>query len=167
MKLRVDLDGESCTLSLQQNGIHSEYKLDGVVEASGTASIAEVMPGVFSVLLGARSFTIHIVSRGDDLEVWAGGRRHTISIRDARDRSSAGKKISAAGPREIRAQMPGKVVKLLAGLGASVQAGQGIIVVEAMKMQNEMKSPKDGTISKIFVQEGATVVAGETLIVVE
>jgi biotin carboxyl carrier protein len=63
--------------------------------------------------------------------------------------------------------MPGKVIKLLVEKGVNVQAGQGLIVVEAMKMQNEMKSPKDGMVSKINVAEGATVGAGQTLIVVE
>lgn len=167
MKLRVAVDGQDYTLDLQQNGADSEYRLDGVVQASGSASISEITPGVFSVLLGARSFLVHIARRGEDLEVWTGTERHRVSITDARDRSAGGKKVSTAGPMEIRALMPGKVVKLLARPGDQVQAGQGVIVVEAMKMQNEMKAPKDGTVSKILVEEGATVIAGETLIVIE
>ncbi len=137
------------------------------MEASGSASVTEIMPGVFSVLLGSRSFSVHIASIGESLEVWAGNRRHIISIADARDRSGATKKVAAAGPIELRAQMPGKIIKLLVEVGARVQAGQGLIVIEAMKMQNEMKSPKDGLVSKIHVSEGATIAAGETLIVVE
>ncbi len=167
MKLRVELDGESYTLDLRRSGALSEYTLQGIMSASGTASVIEIMPGVFSVLLGRRSVTVHIAAKGDDLEVWANNRRHTISISDARDRAGKGKRVSAAGPVELRAQMPGKIVKLLAQPGDHVRAGQGVIVVEAMKMQNEMKSPKDGTVAKILVAEGATVIAGETLIVVE
>ncbi len=125
------------------------------------------MPGVFSVLLGSRSFNVHLASIGENLEVWVGNRRHIISIADARDRSGAIKKTAAAGPIELRAQMPGKVIELLVQMGAKVETGQGLIVIEAMKMQNEMKSPKDGVISKIHASEGATVAAGETLIVVE
>jgi biotin carboxyl carrier protein len=68
---------------------------------------------------------------------------------------------------ELRALMPGKVIKLLVQAGAAVEPGQGLIVVEAMKMQNEMKSPKKGIVSRIHAVEGATVVAGEALIVVE
>ena len=167
MKLRVELEGEDYSLDLQPNGANAEYKLHGAKTASGTASIAEVMPGVFSVLLGIRSFTVYVVPKGEELEVWVGSQRHTLAIADARDRSAKRKKISAAGPMEIRAQMPGRVIKLLAQLNANVQAGHGVIVVEAMKMQNEMKSPKDGIISKILVSEGATVAAGETLVVIE
>jgi len=167
LKLRIDLDGESYTLDLERNGNACEYRLEQMAGASGRASVVEVMPGVFSVLLGAKSITVHIVSKGDELEVWANGRRHAISIADARDRSAKDKKISTAGPMEIRAQIPGKVVKLLAHEGETVQAGQGVLVVEAMKMQNEMKSPKDGRISKLLVSEGATVAAGETLVIIE
>lgn len=167
MKLRVEVDGEDYTLDLRRNGASSEYALHGVAEASGTASVAEIMPGVFSVLLGPRSFTAYVVPNGENLEVWTGGERHVLSIADARDRFSKNKKAHAAGPIELRAQMPGKVIKLLVELGQTVRAGQGLIVVEAMKMQNEMKSPKDGIVSKIPAVEGATVAAGEPLIVVE
>jgi len=167
LKLRIDLDGESCTLNLQANGANTEYKLEGAIAGSGIASVAELQAGVFSVLLGARSFTVHIAPKGEELEVWVAGQRHIISVTDARDATRNKKKASAAGPVEIRAQMPGKVIKLLTELGASVTAGQGIIVVEAMKMQNEMKAPKDGVVSRILAAEGATVAAGETLIVVE
>ena len=63
--------------------------------------------------------------------------------------------------------MPGKVVRVLVAAGDAVEAGQGLLVVEAMKMQNEMKSPRDGIIAKILVAEGATVAAGETLVVIQ
>ena len=63
--------------------------------------------------------------------------------------------------------MPGKVVRVLVAAGAKVEAGAGIIVVEAMKMQNEMKAPKSGCVTRIHVKEGATVTAGELLAVVD
>jgi len=63
--------------------------------------------------------------------------------------------------------MPGKVVRVLAREGENVQAGQGIIVLEAMKMQNEIKSPKAGTLQKVLAREGANVNPGEVLAVIE
>ena len=63
--------------------------------------------------------------------------------------------------------MPGKVVRVLVAEGDAVQKGDGVIVVEAMKMQNEMKSPKDGVVSKIKIAEGDTVSAGDILVVIE
>jgi biotin carboxyl carrier protein len=62
--------------------------------------------------------------------------------------------------------MPGKVVRVLVKQGAAVEAGQGLLVVEAMKMQNEIRSPKSGKIEKLLVVENQTVNAGETLAVV-
>ena len=150
MTLRFVVDGEDYTL-----------------EVPPDASVVEVAPGVFSVLLGYRSFTVHVAPLGGELEVWTSGERHIISVADVRDRPGGGRKTAGAGPVEIRSQMPGKVIKLLTTVGDAVEAGQGVIVVEAMKMQNEMKSPKGGVVSKILVQEGATVGAGETLVIVE
>ncbi len=167
MKLRVEVDGGSYELEVVRSGSESEYSLAGSHETSGSASVAEVQPGVFSVLVDQKSFTVYVSERDGLLEVWAGGQRHTVSIADARDRPAGNKKTGADGPVEIRAQMPGRIIKLLVGAGAAVQTGQGIIVVEAMKMQNEMKSPKDGVVSHLRVQEGDTVAAGETMMVIE
>ncbi len=167
MKITLELDGESYSLDLSRNSSESAFLLRGAQTASGSASIVEAMPGVFSVLLGRRSFQVYVAPNATALEVWVGTRRHTISISDPKDRPAKQSKASASGPMELRAQMPGKVVALLAPLGAEVKAGQGLVVVEAMKMQNEMKSPKNGVVSKIYAAEGATVVAGQVLIVVE
>ncbi len=166
MKLRITIDGEAALLELRQNA-QTIYNLTGVLTASGESSIIEIGPGIFSVLLGHRSLTVYIVSNGEEREVWVEGRRYAISVADPRDRSARRKKQASAGPLEVRAQMPGKVVKLLVGRGAAVQAGQGLIVVEAMKMQNEMKCLRDGVVTKILVAEGAAVAAGEKLMVVE
>jgi biotin carboxyl carrier protein len=167
VKLSVQVDGESCTLELDPNGGNAHYVLHGAIEASGTATVAQVMPGVFSVLIGPRSYEVRIASNGEALEAWTGTERHSISISDSRDRPSGARRKGAAGPIELRAQMPGKIVEILTEAGAKVQAGQGLLVVEAMKMQNEMKSPKDGIVAKIYAVQGATVGAGESLLVVE
>jgi len=167
LTFRVEIDGQEYSLDVERNGSHSEYRLLGLINTSGTASLAEVMPGVFSVLLENRNFTVHLVPNGDNVEVWTNGQRHMISIADTRDRSRKNKNLGPSGPMEVRAQMPGRVIKLLVQPGEAVEAGQGLIVVEAMKMQNEMKAPKRGSISKIRAVEGATVAAGEPLVVVE
>jgi len=69
--------------------------------------------------------------------------------------------------KKLAAPMPGKVVRLLLRQGSAVDAGGGVVVVEAMKMQNEVKSPKKGTVQKILVTEGAAVNAGDVLAIVE
>ena len=167
MKLRVEVDGESYALELERFGAITRYSLEGATKIAGEATIVELRPGVFSVLLGHQSFTVSVSEKAGVLEVWSATQRHLLSLADARDRAPGGKKAAATGRVEIRAQMPGKIIKLLVAAGAIVQAGQGVIVVEAMKMQNEMKSPKAGVVSRIRVEEGATVVAGEAMMVVE
>jgi biotin carboxyl carrier protein len=67
----------------------------------------------------------------------------------------------------VRTSMPGKVVRILVALGDNVAAGQGVMIVEAMKMQNELKAPKAGRVTRVCVEEGSTAAAGETLLVIE
>lgn len=93
---------------------------------------------------------------------------HEVRIIDPKRLSSAEHKDGdASGKAEIKTAMPGKVVRILVAVGDTVQKGDGVIVVEAMKMQNEMKSPKDGVISTIKFVEGDTVSAGDVLVVIE
>jgi biotin carboxyl carrier protein len=73
----------------------------------------------------------------------------------------------AAGTQQVLAPMPGKVVKVLVKPGDDVKARQGLVVVEAMKMENELRSPKDGRVAEVLVTEGASVEAGRLLVVVE
>jgi biotin carboxyl carrier protein len=167
LKFRVEIDGETYTLDLRRSGSDCAYTLTGLSAITGSASVAEVMPGAFSILLGARSFTARVVANGDELEVWIANERRMISLADARDRAPKSKREAAAGPVEVRSQMPGKVVRLLVSAGDAVETGQGVIVVEAMKMQNEMKAPKTGTVKKVHTEEGATIAGGEPLILIE
>jgi biotin carboxyl carrier protein len=163
LKLRVEVNGQPFLLDFQSNGL---YSLRGESEESGAASVEEVMPGVFSVLLNDRSIQVHVAPNPQGFEVSTGLRTYLISLADPRDKASDAKKGGAEGPVEVRAQMPGKIIKLLAVEGSDVVAGQGLIVVEAMKMQNEVKAPKDGKLARIHVVEGATVSAGDSLLVV-
>ena len=130
-------------------------------------SVVETQPGVFSVVSGTRSYTVRVNRTAEGFEVWVGTRHVFITVSDPRDVSNSSKDVAHRGPQEIRALMPGKVVKVLAQLHEDVAAGAGILVVEAMKMQNEMKAPRNGRISRIFVHEGATVGAGQPLVVLE
>ena len=81
--------------------------------------------------------------------------------------SRAGGATQVAGSQRVSAPMPGKVVRLLVSEGQAVETGQGLAVVEAMKMQNEIKSPKSGQVKNLFISEGQTVVAGQEIIVIE
>lgn len=100
----------------------------------------------------------------DRFEVTLKGHRHSVAIIDPRRlRSDENSDRHPDGLTEISSQMPGKVVRVLVEVGTKVEKGDGIVVVEAMKMQNEMKSPRDGVIVSVNVTSGSTVNAGEVL----
>jgi acetyl/propionyl-CoA carboxylase alpha subunit len=171
VRIRVDVDGRNYVLDLERSQAGS-YRLTGVAaELGGTASIIQVRPGVYSIIDGVRCSTVHLSKSGEGLdacvEAWVGERCYRLRLSDPRDRASAANNASASGPQEVRALMPGKVVKLLVSEGDEVKAGHGLIVVEAMKMQNEMKASKDGQVTRIHVSEGCTVAPGEKLLTVE
>lgn len=101
------------------------------------------------------------------VNVTVGTRYYAIALADPkRLRSAITAGTHGGGAARIAAAMPGKVVRVLAESGSQVEAGQGIVVVEAMKMQNEMKSPRAGTVT-LNVEVGATVNGGDVLAVVE
>jgi biotin carboxyl carrier protein len=128
-------------------------------------SAVEVEPNLWSVLdPDGRSFEVWY--DGDSTAV-VNGRRHTVEVVDPRAVRRRDASASLEGRQTLKASMPGKVVRILVSEGDPVEAGAGVVVVEAMKMQNEVKSPKSGTVTKIAVREGATVNAGEVLAIVE
>jgi biotin carboxyl carrier protein len=121
---------------------------------------------VLSLISGSLSYEARFDSVRSEIVV--GDQRFAVDVRDPRSlrarKSAAG---STEGPKQIKAPMPGKVVRVISPVGTEVEAGQGVIVIEAMKMQNELKSPKKGKVVKILVAEGGTVNAGDALAVVE
>jgi biotin carboxyl carrier protein len=123
---------------------------------------------VLSLLVNGRSYEIKRERTPTDLHIWVGSKRFTIELRDPRSLRSRQKSAGdEAGPRKILAPMPGRVVRLLVAENSVVEAGQGIVVVEAMKMQNEIKSPKKGVVKKISAVAGAAVNPGDVLAIVE
>ncbi len=103
-----------------------------------------------------------------ELHMLVGSSRYPCEVNDPRSlrtrRAGAG---STEGPQKIVAPMPGKVVRILVPQGEMVEAGKGVVVVEAMKMQNELKAPKSGKVQKLLAQEGTTVNAGDVLAIIE
>ncbi len=160
MKLTVLVDGEPLALELERDG-------DGWRANGQAASVLEVEAGFYSVLIGTRSVEARIEPSGDQWAVTIGRRRYLIEVTDPRRRSRRAHGPAGEGRQRIVSPMPGKVVRVLAAAGDQVEAGQGIVVVEAMKMQNELKAPRAGRVASVTAREGATVAAGEVLAVVE
>jgi biotin carboxyl carrier protein len=122
-----------------------------------------------SLIAGSRSARIDIEPGRDGvLNVLVGDTVHRLEVLDERRlrMRNAGGKFTAEGPQRIDAPMPGKVVRVLVKVGDEVTEGQGLVVVEAMKMENELKSPKAGKVTELAAVEGAAVESGAKLVVV-
>jgi biotin carboxyl carrier protein len=126
-------------------------------------AVRQVEPGVYSVLLNGQSFEVRIASPS----LTVNGRRCTVEVRDPRDSSPRTKAAHGGGRQKITAPMPGKVIRVLVSEGDAVEMGQGLVVVEAMKMQNEMKASRPGRVTELRVRDGDTVASGDTLVVLE
>ena len=126
--------------------------------------------GVYSLIVDGRSYDIHIDEVGDDEELYdvhVLSRVVRVRAVDARRRRVEREASSGDGIVRITAPIPGRVVKILAPAGEEVARGDGIIVVEAMKMENELKAPRDGRVASIEVQEGQGVEGGALLATIE
>jgi len=125
-------------------------------------------PNILSILIDGKAFEVKRERIGSDLHLWVGSERYAAVLRDPRSfRSRRQTTDSLGGAKSLLAPMPGKVVRVLLNERDTVESGQGIVVVEAMKMQNEIKSPKRGIVRKLAVTQGDAVNAGDVLAIVE
>jgi biotin carboxyl carrier protein len=166
VQLRSSLSGEKTrVIELEREGASWRVTLDGHLVA---VDAVEIAPNILSILLDGQSFEISVTPLpGGKLKLQNGAQEFTAEVIDPR--AWSGRRhgnVEAEGRQQVVAPMPGKVVRLLVKAGDHVEAGQGLLVVEAMKMQNEIRSPKSGTIERVLAKEGQPVNAGEILCVV-
>ncbi|HJU53276.1 MAG TPA: biotin/lipoyl-containing protein [Pyrinomonadaceae bacterium] len=167
--MTAEIAGERHELEIKQEGSRVTAEIDGrVYELEARTP----QPGVYLLMAGGRVYECRVehtdTRREAGAEVTIGRHAYTVTLADPkrlRGAQTAGG--HAPGTSEIVAPMPGKVVRVLVEAGTEVEAGAGVVVVEAMKMQNEMKSPKAGKVTSVNVREGATVNAGDVLVVIE
>ncbi len=125
--------------------------------------------GTVSLIVDTESYSVQLDQRQNEVKVYIRDSIFPLEILDEkrlRMRRAAGK-FTVEGKQTLTAPMPGKVVKILAKVGDEVKEGQGLVVIEAMKMENEMKSPKDGKLVEMNVREGQAVEGGAKLAAVE
>jgi len=158
----VTIDGRSYRLELNRAEGRWACRLDGR-ELEVDAVLAR--PDVLSLRIGNSAYEIKSERVADELHLWVGRRRFAVEVRDPRSLRGRGRAGVDDGPKKLIAPMPGRVVRLREG--DAVELGAGVAVVEAMKMQNEIKSPKQGRVQKIFVSEGVAVNAGDVLAIVD
>ena len=165
MKFLLTIDGRQDTIDVVQPAPACRFQLGDAPPRDADVEMAE--PGVYSILLDGRSYDAFVEDTPAGMVVTIEGHRFQIEARDPRrwSRKTAGGGTGAV--QSILSPMPGKIIRVLAAPGDEVAPGQGIIVVEAMKMQNELKSNRAGRVLTVTAKEGATVTAGELLATIE
>jgi len=164
-----------------EHQIEIESAVDGAAAAAGEAQCrldseppvradwVRVAPGRYSILLEGRSHEAHVTAAAGlngarEYAVRVGSETYRVELHDPRSWKGHRGLSGSEGSRDVNAPMPGKVVKLLVGEGDEVQEGQGLLVIEAMKMQNELRSPRVGRVERIYAAEGAGVESGAPLV---
>lgn len=161
----VAINGYLHKVDLAQKDGRWHCSLDGT---EFPIDVVLVRPNQFSLIIAGISYDVKRETTAQETHVWVGSTKYKADARDPRSLQSRRKPPGEAeGARKILAPMPGKIVRILVAEHDAVEAGQGVAVVEAMKMQNELKSPKQGTVQRIFVTSGASVSAGDVLLIVE
>jgi len=166
MKLTLHSEGVAQAIEITAAAPIFNFRLG---DAPGrTAHVEMPEPDVYSVLLEGRIYDARVEETpAGPLVIVIDGYRFEIDVRDPRRWSRKDAARGAEGVQTVVAPMPGKVVRVLVAPGDEVSAGQGLMVVEAMKMQNEMKASRAGRILSVTATEGATVSAGEVLVTIE
>ena len=165
MKLKAIIADREQELNVQVDGGRVRAEIDGRVY---DLELHEPEPGCYLFFRDAEVHECRVTNAHDGFDVSLHERNYAVTIVDPkRLRSGQDSDRHHHGLAEIIAPMPGKVVRVQIETGATVEKGDGLVVVEAMKMQNEMKSPRAGVVVSINVKSGDTVNAGDVLAVVE
>jgi biotin carboxyl carrier protein len=162
VKIEIHISGKTRLVELSRENGRLRISLDGI---SLDADAVEVVPNTYSILLAGESHEIQVAPLPDGrIKLHTGLAEFIGEVADPR--AWRGRKhgaLEAEGRQPVVAPMPGKVIRLLVKEGDAVEAARGLIVIEAMKMQNEVRSPKTGKVERLFAKEGQAVNAGEIL----
>lgn len=162
--VRIAEGGRERQARLDWNQENETYRARLESEEEKTAQVIEVESGVYSVLTDGRIYEARVCGEN---RICVAGRTFAVEVIDPRRWNKRAGDRGREGRQSIAASMPGKVVRVLVVAGDQVEAGRGLVVVEAMKMQNELKAARDGRVITVSVAAGATVNAGEVLLVIE
>ena len=163
MKISAKAGQQLLDVTIERSSGQYIVNVDGV---HYTIDAHKLEADFYSILTEGRSYEVSVETRGDAYHVRHGAAEQLVRLTDP-SRRAREEKPDAEGPESIVTQMPGKVVRVLVSEGDAVEAGQGVIVVEAMKMENEIAASKDGKVTALNVQPGQSVEGGAVLAVIE
>ena len=168
MQYEIEVAGKARQVTVVRTGGAFAVTVDGNTRHVDAARIDAQTLSLLVDTMSRKSYDI--VAMPDPVPgqwtVYVGATPVTVALNGRRRRQKAGGP-AASGPQRVVAPMPGKVVKILVQAGEAVRARQPLVVVEAMKMENELRAGRDGTVADIHAQEGASVDAGALLVVIQ
>lgn len=165
MKYVTTIDGKEYIVEIIDD---RHVSLDGKIVELDFESI-EAQP-VFSLIVDGKSYESYVYHGEESLEVLVKGRLYQAHVEDERERrlrAASGGSTGQSGPFQLKAPMPGLVVAVPVSEGQEVQEGDVLLILESMKMQNELKSPRDGVVGRIHVGAGDSVEQRQKMLSVE
>jgi biotin carboxyl carrier protein len=166
MRFNLEIDGRSRKVDLDPADTPGQWRIR--VDGEAVEADAHLLrPGVLSLLIAGKSYRVVLDADPAESALHIGAQRVPYRLDDPRSARLRRRHAGADGPVALKASMPGRVVRLMVEKGAVVAAHQGVLVLEAMKMQNEIKAPKEGRVADLRVAAGDTVSAGDVLAIIE
>jgi 3-methylcrotonyl-CoA carboxylase alpha subunit len=157
-------DAYSVNLERRQNGSYTAVIDRGDLPGrSYTLQAQPLKDGGWLLTLDERQIVAHVAVQGDSCFVHVGGQHYTLIVPDAR----SPRRRSSAGGGDLTAQMPGQVTEVLVGEGDTVERGQTLVILEAMKMEIRVSAPGDGVVKRLLVRAGDVVERGQLLAEIE
>ncbi len=160
MKYRVEIDGREREVDVQLTGETAVVSLDGVAVDADVRR----MPGGLSMILNGKVFDVMLGGKAERLDVVSGSTRLRASVLSERMRARKGSSSKGAGKGDLRAPMPGRIVTVSVAEGDAVNVGDPLVVIEAMKMQNELRAEAAGVVKKVHVAPEQSVEAEALLV---
>ncbi len=165
MHREVEIQGRTYQVGVRRDDGRFVVSVDGRVRQ---VDVVRVDPTTLSLIIDGRSYDIVVAPAGTGrLDVRVGHASVAVTMNGRRSGRRAGEERQPAGPQRIVAPMPGKIVRVAVGPGDTVQARQTLVVVEAMKMENELRASRGGVVRELHAREGASVEAGALLVVLQ
>jgi biotin carboxyl carrier protein len=165
--IQIEIDGKLRRLDLSQNAANGVWV--GTLDGEHIEIDARLLqPGILSLIVQGHAYRCVLDEGPVETAIQIGGQRYLLSIEDPRSLTARNRKAGASGGLQVvKAPMPGRIVRLLVAPGDQVAAHQGVVVIEAMKMQNELKAARAGKVLEVKTEAGATVTAAEVLLLIE